>query len=777
MRCVIRAGNAWSLSIALAVLANSTACFDPQKKDFGKQEKGEAALSGELFATAAARGLDPNEQLAAVKTFVPTGGRDDFLALMSTGSSGRLAIVGMPSMRVLKYVGIFTPEPWQGFGYDDESIDVILASAREDIEYRYGDMGLPALSETDGRYDGKTVFFADGANARLALMHLTDFEVTQIVSNPIFKTSSADLAVTPNTEYVLQTTRFPDLPGGGFGDVSDGALTKLRGGLTFWRFDPSGHGAKGILEASSFTVELPPYLQGETDAGKGATAGWVFTLAECKHDGGTLAGMNRCNAGSPGVLHVTHVVRAKSAAGVAGSRFGDHRLVSLAVADAKKALFQVELPPQPTSLAISPDGTTAVITHRAGNEITVIDLAGLLTVDPYGVAPDAFGVRTLPLVVANPIRIDVGGASVDAAFTSVTDAVISVFEPGALVLVDVKNKKAGARFELDAPGSRLIVPESESASPKAKFVVAMNKRPTGRLPKIGPHKPLNPVLYELDGSKITRLYSGAVPQATDLAGIAVAGTLVDGAVRYALGTDSRTGELAEYRTTPGNERVEREGNRVHVFGTLIRSHIVPEIVEVELGDVVTFHLTNLEQAQDQTHGFTVSTYNVHGSWEPGKVASVTFTADREGIFPYYCTEFCSALHLEMMGYLLVKPKNWVDTAKDLQASELSPEEAKKLFDEKSKVIEETQEVINSVVAWLKENDFESDPRAAALVLDATNQLAEIDAVKAKVDSAVAEQDWNGARLWAEQLYQYQVKAADAGLRAKKILEERTGEKL
>ena len=73
------------------------------------------------------------------------------------------------------------------------------------------------------------------------------------------------------------------------------------------------------------------------------------------------------------------------------------------------------------------------------------------------------------------------------------------------------------------------------------------------------------------------------------------------------------------------------------------------------GDEVTIHLTNLERAQDQTHGFTVSKYNVNGSWEPGKTATVKFVADQPGVFPFYCTEFCSALHLEMAGYLLVEP--------------------------------------------------------------------------------------------------------------------------
>ncbi len=113
---------------------------------------------------------------------------------------------------------------------------------------------------------------------------------------------------------------------------------------------------------------------------------------------------------------------------------------------------------------------------------------------------------------------------------------------------------------------------------------------------------------------------------------------------------------------------------MHVFGTLIRSHITPEIVEVEEGDVVTFHLTNLERAEDETHGFTVSTYGVHGSFEPGKTASLTFKADRAGVFPFYCTEFCSALHLEMEGIFLVKPTGYVANPDEVGGIALTAEE-------------------------------------------------------------------------------------------------------
>ena len=89
-------------------------------------------------------------------------------------------------------------------------------------------------------------------------------------------------------------------------------------------------------------------------------------------------------------------------------------------------------------------------------------------------------------------------------------------------------------------------------------------------------------------------------------------------VRYKVGTDSRTDKPHPGMTKAGEERTVKKGNKVEVFGTLIRSHITPETIEVEVGDEVTVNLTNLERAQDETHGFTVSTYNVNASIEPGK---------------------------------------------------------------------------------------------------------------------------------------------------------------
>ncbi len=66
-------------------------------------------------------------------------------------------------------------------------------------------------------------------------------------------------------------------------------------------------------------------------------------------------------------------------------------------------------------------------------------------------------------------------------------------------------------------------------------------------------------------------------------------------------------------------------------------------------------ITNIEQAHDATHGLGIAKHNINVSLEPGETQVIRFTADEPGVYPYYCTEFCSALHLEMTGYLLVQP--------------------------------------------------------------------------------------------------------------------------
>ena len=107
----------------------------------------------------------------------------------------------------------------------------------------------------------------------------------------------------------------------------------------------------------------------------------------------------------------------------------------------------------------------------------------------------------------------------------------------------------------------------------------------------------------------------------------------------------------------GATKVVREGNKVHIYMTAIRSHFSPDNIEgVKMGDEVYFHVTNLEQDWDVPHGFAVKgAVNAELLVMPGETQTLKWTPDRVGMFPIYCTDFCSALHQEMQGYVRVSP--------------------------------------------------------------------------------------------------------------------------
>ncbi|MBC7759986.1 MAG: nitrous oxide reductase, partial [Phormidesmis sp. FL-bin-119] len=106
-----------------------------------------------------------------------------------------------------------------------------------------------------------------------------------------------------------------------------------------------------------------------------------------------------------------------------------------------------------------------------------------------------------------------------------------------------------------------------------------------------------------------------------------------------------------------NSKVVREGNKVHVYMTLMRSHLTPDNIEgVRVGDEVYFHTTNLEQDWDVPHGFAIKgALNAELLVMPGETTTLKWIPKKAGMYPMYCTDFCSALHQEMSGYVRVSP--------------------------------------------------------------------------------------------------------------------------
>ena len=95
----------------------------------------------------------------------------------------------------------------------------------------------------------------------------------------------------------------------------------------------------------------------------------------------------------------------------------------------------------------------------------------------------------------------------------------------------------------------------------------------------------------------------------------------------------------------GTAKVVREGNKVHVYMTAIRSHFTPDNIEgIKMGDEVYFHVTNLEQDWDVPHGFAVKgANNAELLVMPGETQTLKWVPDRVGMFPIVLYRFLQCI--------------------------------------------------------------------------------------------------------------------------------------
>jgi len=726
------------------------------------------------------RNLTQQDILAAAKTYTPTGARDEFIAFSSGGQSGHVIVYGIPSMRILKYIAVFTPEPWQAYGFDEESKAVLAQGRVNGRDISWGDTHHPAISETAGDYDGQYLFINDKANPRMAVVDLHDFETKQIVVNPVFQSEHGGAFVSENTEYVIEAAQYAAPLGGDYSPL-ERFNEDYRGGVTYWKFNREA----GRLEPeNSFSLELPPYSQDLSDFGKLASSGWSFTNSFCseRYVGGIERGRPPFEAGcSAKDTDYLHVINWRKAAEVykAGKvkKINGHPVITMDTAIAEGLVYLIPEPKSPHGVDVSPDGKYIIISGKLDTHTFVyswdkikalIDAKDFADKDPYGIP-------ILDMQKSLHTQVQLGLGPLHTQYDSKKGiAYTSLYVDSMAARWDYINGKLLDRLPIHYNIGHLMTMHGDTVKPRGKYLVSLNKLAIDRFNPVGPLHPQNHQLIDISGGKMSLLYDMPLPLGEPHYSVAIDSTLLKPAIRYKVGTNTRTGEISPHKTRAGEERTERSGNQVTVHGTLIRSHITPEIIEVNEGDEVTIHLTNLERAQDQTHGFTISKYNVNGSWEPGKTATVQFVADTPGVFPFYCTEFCSALHLEMQGYLLVKPKGYKAKVGDLMPKD---EYGKADYEKQVATNVATQETIDSVVGFITSHNYKDFPDVVALVEDATDQLGRAEEAKGKAEAEAGLENWNSATLWAGQWWQYQVKAADIGLRAKTYLEQHGAKKV
>jgi len=624
---------------------------------------GDAAAGGSDVATLmAARNLGEADVTAALKTYMPTGRHDEYYAFASGGQCGNTIVIGVPSMRILKYIAVFTPEPWQGYGYGDESGELLASGDRGGNHITWADQHHPALSESGGDYDGRFLFIGDKANPRIAVVDLHDFETKQIVTTELLQSDHGAAFVTPDTDYVIETSQYPAPLGGKYAPIEQ-FDDQYRGAMVFWKFDKQ----KGrIVPEQSFAIELPPYMQDLADAGKKVSDGWVFcnSIDTERAWGGIMEGKPALESGaSQNDMDYMHCIDWRKAAQVAKAgrteTIAGMRTIRLQTAIDEGLLCFVPEPKSPHGVDITPDGEDIVVGGKLDTHATVYSFAKIkaLVDKKEFVGKDPYGVPILGFQNAIRGQCEIGLGPLHTQFDDKGFAYTSVFIESVVAKWSVKDLKLVEKIDAHFNIGHLCAAEGDTVSPDGKYLIAMNKWALDRFAPVGPLLPQNFQLVDISGSHMERLYDMPLPLGEPhYVQMIKADKLHPIEVYTPIGTNPLHDAVDPDTVTAGKERIERKADGVHVWMTAVRSHFVPDILRVKEGDVVHLHITNVEQAKDATHGFAIGSHNITLSLEPGEHCNVTFTARRAGVFPFYCTEFCSALHLEMAGYLLVEPR-------------------------------------------------------------------------------------------------------------------------
>ena len=637
-------------------------CQNKAEKEFAKsQSSGNLGASASVKQLMAARHLTESDVEAALKTFVPPGKRDEYMIFASGGQSGQILVMGVPSMRLLKVIGVFTPEPWQGYGYGGGSNKILTAGAQGKQALSWADVHHPNLSETNGDYDGQFLFVNDKANGRVAVVDLEDFATKQIVANPLVGSDHGGAFVDPNTNYVIETSQYPTPLGRDYAPLS-AYKEKYRGVAVFWKFDRK---QKRIDPSQSFGVELPPYTQDLADAGKLGSDGWAFinSFNTEMAIGGTLQGKPPIESGASqndmDYMHIIdwHKAEALVKAGKAVTIKG-MKVLPLSVSGEEGVLTLVGEPKSPHGCDVTPDGTAIVVGGKLDTHATVFEFSKIkqLIADKKFEGKDPYGIPILSFKDSIRGQVEIGLGPLHTVFDNQGNAYTSVFIESKVAKWSLKDMKLIEKLPVHYNIGHIMAAEGDTVSPDGKFVVAMNKMSIDRFTAVGPLYPQNFQLIDITGDKMRLLSDTPIgigePHYSQMIKI----DKLHPRQTYEVGTNIYTGQRDPDAVEGGKERIVRNGTTVDVYMTAIRSHFVPDQIEVNEGDTVNIHITNLETAEDTTHGFTINMHNIDLSLEPGKHENVTFVADTPGVFPMYCTEFCSALHLEMAGYVLVKPK-------------------------------------------------------------------------------------------------------------------------
>lgn len=604
----------------------------------------------------------------AERVYVAPGEHDEFYAFVSGGFSGQLAVYGLPSGRLFKVIPVFSTDAEKAYGFNEETKPMLNTSHGF---VPWGDSHHPDISQTNGELDGRWVFINENNTPRIAKIDLTTFETTEIIEIPNSAGNHSSSFVTENTEYVVAGTRFSvpvpqrDMP-------IEEYKGNFKGALSFIEVDPEDGGMD-----LSFQIMMPGFNYDLSHPGRGKSHGWFFFTTYNTEEASTLL---EVNASQNDKDFIAAVNWKKAEEYIAAGRFKTmeteyahnvydektHSATStmkktvrvLDPAELPGLVYLLPTPKSPHGCDVDPSGEYIIGNGKLSASLTVHSFTKMLdAIENERFDGDAYGIPILNYddVLAGVVE-QPGLGPLHTEFDGKGNAYTTFFISSEVVKWKLGTWEVVDRKPTYYSVGHLMIPGGNSRKPFGKYVLAMNKITKDRYLPTGPEVTQSAQLYDISGDKMELLLDfPTVGEPHYAAGIPA--DLIKERSRKIFQLEEN--EHPYVAKSESETKVVREGNEVHVYMTMIRSHFAPDNIEgIKVGDKVYFHVTNLEQDYDVPHGISMIGANTSELLiMPGQTETFVWEPKKVGVWPFYCTDFCSALHQEMQGYVRVSPRD------------------------------------------------------------------------------------------------------------------------
>ena len=606
---------------------------------------------------------------AASKSYVAPGKYDQFYNFVSGGFSGQMSVYGLPSGRLLKVIPVFSVDPESGWGFSEETKPMFNTS---NGFVPWDDAHHVEMSQTNGKIDGRWAFINGNNTPRIARIDLKRFKTAEIIEIPNSAGNHSSPFITENSEYVVAGTRFA-VPG----DYENGDVP-----INTYKENYKAHisfvkvGKEGEMSLS-FQLLLPGMDFDLGRCGKGASNGWFFFTCYNSEQANTLLEVNASQrdkdyilavnwkkaeeymkAGKGKIENVSYVHNSWDEDKQTAKSETKTGVLVLDVKDLKDICYLMPCPKSPHGVNVDPSGEYICGSGKLAAMIPVFSYTKMLkAIENKTFDGDYSGIPVLKYesVLHGEVK-KVGLGPLHTEFDGKGNAYSTMFVSSELVKWNLKTLQVLDRKPTFYSPGHLCIPGGDTRNPEGKYAIVYNKITKDRYLPTGPELTQSAQLFDISGDKMELILDFPTIGEPHYAQAVSADVILNnGQLKFYKIEDNHH----QYVTKSEKEsRVVRTGNQVHVYMTCMRSHFSPDNIEgIQVGDEVYFHVTNLEQDWDVPHGFAIKNARTAELLiMPGETLTLKWTAEKAGTFPFYCTDFCSALHQEMQGYMRVSPK-------------------------------------------------------------------------------------------------------------------------